>query len=79
MQGDEAGQGGVIWRRHPFQEIHKVDVSLAGCLDPSGRIDVVHIGIDHDLQQLTGACLILSDPAIRLVQLRKVHFLHKCV
>jgi len=52
---------------------------LAGCLDPSGRIDVIHIGIDHDLQQLTGIRLILSDPAIRLVQVRKIHFLHKCV
>ena len=61
-----------------FQKVHEVDVSSAGRFDFPAGIQTIHDSIDHDLQHLTRRCLILPDPVIGFVQVRKIHFLHEC-
>lgn len=73
MLGTEPGNGCMVRHRLIFQQIHKIDIPLAGKLYPAGTEDMIHPGINNDGQHLPWRRQISIYPLIGLFQCRNIH------
>jgi len=73
MARAEPGYGGVVGGSLSLEQVHEVDVPLAGGLDLPGTEDPVHVRVYQNGQHLPGRRLSFLDARIGAVQLRQVH------
>ena len=66
MLGTEAGNGGMVRGRLALQQVHKIDIPLAGKFYPAGTKNTIHPRIDNDGQHLPWRRQISLYPLIGL-------------
>ena len=77
MERTEPGYGSMVRSRKSFEKIHEADITGAGSLDITGRIEAVHGRIDDYLEHLSGRHRIFPYAVIGRIKIRQIKFLHE--